>query len=163
MSLRIGQGVDVHAFADGRKLILGGVPIPHTRGLAGHSDADVLTHAVCDAFLGAAGLGDIGHFFPDTDDRYKDANSLELLAEVMRHVVRNGWKVINVDATVLAQAPKLAPHMPEMRANLARTIGVDASCINIKASTTEHLGFAGRKEGIAAIAVALLGAGPDVS
>ncbi len=156
MSLRIGQGFDVHAFSEGRKLILGGVHIPYPRGLAGHSDADVLTHAVCDALLGAAGLGDIGHFFPDTDNNYKDANSLDLLAEVMRHVGKNGLKVTNMDATVLAQEPKLASYMPDMKRNLAGIIGVDASCINIKASTTEHLGFTGRKEGIAAMAVALL-------
>lgn len=156
MSLRIGQGFDVHAFSEGRKLILGGVQIPHPRGLAGHSDADVLTHAVCDALLGAAGLGDIGHFFPDTDDCYKNANSLNLLAEVMRHVGRNGLKVTNMDATVLAQEPKLLPYMSEMKKNLASGIGVDISRINIKASTTEHLGFTGRKEGIAAMAVVLL-------
>jgi len=156
MSLRIGQGFDVHAFCEGRKLILGGVDVPYSRGLAGHSDADVLTHAVCDALLGAAGLGDIGHFFPDTDQSYKDANSLDLLAEVIRHVDKNGLMVAHVDATVLAQEPKLASHMPDMKRNLADIIGVDASCINIKATTTEHLGFTGRKEGIAALAVALL-------
>lgn len=156
MSLRIGQGFDVHAFCEGRKLILGGVDVPYSRGLAGHSDADVLTHAVCDALLGAAGLGDVGHFFPDTDQSYKDANSLDLLAEVIRHVDKNGLMVANVDATVLAQEPKLASHMPDMKRNLADIIGVDASCINIKATTTEHLGFTGRKEGIAALAVALL-------
>jgi len=156
MSLHIGQGFDVHAFDDGRKLILGGVHIPYTRGLAGHSDADVLTHAVCDALLGAAGLGDIGHFFPDTDERYKGANSLDLLAEVMRHVNKTGWKVVNIDATVLAQEPKLVPYMPDMIKHLARMIGIETSCINIKASTTEQLGFTGRKEGMAAMAVALL-------
>jgi len=156
MSLRIGQGFDVHAFSEGRKLILGGVHIPYPRGLAGHSDADVLTHAVCDALLGAAGLGDIGHFFPDTDDRYKNANSLDLLTEVMRHVLEDGLKVVNMDATVLTQEPKLLPYMPEIKRNLAGIVGVDTSCINIKASTTEHLGFTGRKEGIAAMAVVLL-------
>jgi len=156
MNLRIGQGCDVHAFAEGRKLILGGVHIPHTRGLAGHSDADVLTHAVCDALLGAAGLGDIGHFFPDTNNAYKDADSLELLAEVMRHVDKGGWEVTNMDATVLAQEPKLAPFIPDMRKHLAHIIGVDISRINIKASTTEHLGFTGRKEGVAVMAVVLL-------
>ncbi len=156
MSLRIGQGCDVHAFSEGRKLILGGVHIPYSRGLAGHSDADVLTHAICDALLGASGLGDIGHFFPDTDDAYKDANSLELLIEVMRHVDKGGWKVVNMDATVLAQEPKLAPFIAGMRKHLAHKIDVDMAAINIKASTTEHLGFTGRKEGIAAMAVVLL-------
>jgi len=156
MNLRIGQGFDVHALTDGRKLILGGVHIPHTRGLAGHSDADVLTHAVCDALLGAAGLDDIGHFFPDTDESYKDADSMELLLQVMRYVDENGFKVVNLDATVLAQEPKLASYMPDMKRNLASKIGVDMSCVNIKASTTEHLGFTGRKEGITAMVVALL-------
>jgi len=156
MSLRIGQGFDVHAFSKERKLILGGVHIPYARGLYGHSDADVLTHAICDALLGAAGLGDIGHFFSDTDDTYKDANSLELLRDVMQRVNTSGWTLTNMDATVLAQEPKLASYMPEMKRNLAAVIGVDTSRINIKASTTEHLGFAGRKEGIAAMSVVLL-------
>ncbi|MDQ6960257.1 MAG: 2-C-methyl-D-erythritol 2,4-cyclodiphosphate synthase [Mariprofundaceae bacterium] len=156
MSLRIGQGFDVHAFSEGRKLILGGVHVPYARGLAGHSDADVLTHAVCDALLGAAGLGDIGHFFPDTDDRHKDADSLELLIHVMHQVDKSGLKVVNIDATVLAQEPKLAPYMTSMKKNLAGIIGVDVSSLGIKASTTEHLGFTGRKEGIAAMAVVLL-------
>jgi len=146
----------VHAFSEGRKLILGGVHIPHARGLAGHSDADVLTHAVCDALLGAAGLDDIGHFFPDTDDDYKDADSLGLLAQVMRHVNERGLKVVNIDSTVLTQEPRLAPYMADMRKKLAGVAGVEICCLSIKASTTEHLGFTGRKEGIAAMAVALL-------
>jgi len=156
MSLRIGQGFDVHAFSKGRKLILGGVHIPYFQGLAGHSDADVLTHAVCDALLGAAGLDDIGHFFPDTDDEYKNADSLELLAHVMHQVNKNGLKVVNIDATVIAQEPKLALYITGMKKNLADIIGIDISGLGIKASTTEHLGFTGRKEGMAAMAVALL-------
>jgi len=156
MSLRIGQGFDVHAFSKGRKLILGGVHIPYFQGLAGHSDADVLTHAVCDALLGAAGLDDIGHFFPDTDDEYKNADSLELLAHVMHQVNKNGLKVVNIDATVIAQEPKLALYIAGMKKNLADIIGIDVSGLGIKASTTEHLGFTGRKEGMAAMAVALL-------
>ncbi len=156
MSLRIGQGFDVHAFSEGRKLILGGVHVPYAMGLAGHSDADVLTHAVCDALLGAAGLGDIGHFFPDTDDRYKDADSLQLLAQVVRLMDQRGLKVLNIDTTILAQEPKFAPYVTSMKKNMAAIIGVDVACLGIKASTTEHLGFVGRKEGIAAMAVALL-------
>ncbi len=156
MSLRIGQGFDVHAFSEGRKLILGGVHVPYARGLAGHSDADVLTHAVCDALLGAAGLNDIGHFFPDTDGRYKGADSLDLLAEVVRLVDRNGLEVVNVDATILAQEPKFSPYVANMRKNMAAIIGVDITRLGVKASTTEYLGFIGRKEGIAAMAVVLL-------
>jgi len=156
MSLRVGQGFDVHAFSEGRKLILGGVHVPYARGLAGHSDADVLTHAVCDALLGAAGLGDIGHFFPDTDDRYKDADSLQLLTRVMRLVRKRGLEVVNVDTTILAQEPKIAPFVTTMRTNMAVIIGVDVACLGVKASTTEHLGFVGRKEGVAAMAVVLL-------
>jgi len=156
MNLRVGQGFDVHAFAEGRKFILGGVDIPFSRGLAGHSDADALAHAVCDALLGAAGLGDIGHFFPDSDEQYKDADSLRLLAEVIRQLDRHGFVVVNIDITVMAQEPRLAPYMAEMKRKLARVTGAEISRINLKATTTEYLGFTGRGEGVAAMAVALL-------
>ncbi len=156
MHMRIGQGFDVHAFAEGRKLILGGVEIDHEKGLLGHSDADVLIHAVCDALLGAAALGDIGHLFPDTDACFAGADSLDLLAEVMRQVRQAGFSVGNIDATVIAQAPRLAPHISNMREKVAAVMQVDVSQIGIKATTSEHLGFTGRKEGIAAMAVALL-------
>ncbi len=157
VNLRIGQGFDVHAFAEERPLILGGVRIPFDRGLAGHSDADVLVHAVCDALLGAAGLGDIGRHFPDTDPAYAGADSMELLAQVRERLAGRGWRVINLDATVIAQAPKLAPHVPAMRRRLAECLGLEEEAVNIKATTTERLGFTGRSEGIAAMAVALLG------
>lgn len=156
MKFRIGQGFDVHAFAAGRKLVLGGIEIPYSLGLAGHSDADVLIHAVCDALLGAAGLGDIGRHFPDTDARYAGADSCELLAEVMRKLQAAGWELGNVDATVIAQKPKLAGHIPAMQARLAEVLGVEVGAVNIKATTTEGLGFTGREEGIAAQAVVLL-------
>jgi len=156
MHIRIGQGFDVHAFAAGRKLILGGVEIDHEKGLLGHSDADVLTHAVCDALLGAAALGDIGHLFPDTDARFAGADSLDLLAEVMSQVRQAGFSVGNIDVTVIAQQPRLAPHIPKMREKLAAAMQVDVAQIGIKATTSEHLGFTGRSEGIAAMAVALL-------
>jgi len=156
MNIRIGQGFDVHAFAEGRRLILGGVEIAYKKGLLGHSDADVLTHALCDALLGAAALGDIGHLFPDTDKRFKGADSLLLLAEVMRQVRERGYDLSNVDITVIAQAPKLAPHIATMRQKLAAAMQVNADRISIKATTTEQLGFTGRGEGIAAMAVALL-------
>ena len=156
MKIRIGQGFDVHAFAEGRKLILGGVRIEHPVGLLGHSDADVLTHALCDALLGAASLGDIGHLFPDTDDRYRGADSLQLLTEVMRRVRSEGFELANADVTVMAQAPKLAPHVQLMRERLATAMAVDVSAIGVKATTTEKLGFTGRGEGIAAMAVVLL-------
>jgi len=156
MTIRIGQGFDVHAFAEGRKLILGGVEIAYEKGLLGHSDADVLTHALCDALLGAAALGDIGHLFPDTDDSYKGADSLLLLAEVMRQVRAKGFELGNADITVMAQAPKLAPHIQQMREKLAAAMRVDIDCVGVKATTTEKLGFTGRGEGIAAMAVALL-------
>jgi 2-C-methyl-D-erythritol 2,4-cyclodiphosphate synthase len=156
MSFRIGQGFDVHAFAEGRKLILGGVEIAHPLGLMGHSDADVLTHALCDALLGAAALGDIGHLFPDNDDSYKGADSLLLLAEVMCQVRAKGFELGNADVTVIAQAPKLAPHIKAMRRNLAHAMQVDVEQIGVKATTSEKLGFTGRGEGIAAQAVALL-------
>ena len=154
--MRIGHGYDVHKLVEGRKLILGGVEIPHTLGLLGHSDADVLTHAIMDALLGAAALGDIGQHFPDTDPQYEGASSLTLLAHVMELLRAQGWQVGNVDATVLAQAPKLAPHIPQMRTNLARAMGVDVSQVSVKATTEEGLGFTGQKEGIAAHAVALV-------
>ncbi len=152
--IRVGQGFDVHAFAEGRPLILGGVEVPWRQGLAGHSDADVLIHAICDALLGAAGLGDIGRHFPDTDARYAGADSRLLLGEVIRLLRELGWSVVNVDATVIAQAPKLAPHIDRMRAVLAGLLATEA--VSIKATTTEKLGFAGRGEGIAAQAVALI-------
>ncbi len=156
VNLRIGQGFDVHRLVADRPLILGGVRVPFERGLAGHSDADVLVHAVCDALLGAAGLGDLGHFFPDDDKRFENADSLELLAEVIRHLQARKWMVVNVDATILAERPKLAPHTPAMKRNLARVIRIGVECIGIKASTTERLGFVGRGEGMAAMAVVLL-------
>jgi 2-C-methyl-D-erythritol 2,4-cyclodiphosphate synthase len=154
--MRIGQGFDAHALVAGRKLIIGGVDIPHEKGLAGHSDADVLIHALCDALLGAAGLGDIGAHFPDSDARYKDIDSRKLLREVAQLLKRNKLRVVNVDATIIAQAPKMAPHIPAMRANLASDLGIAPDAVNIKAKTTEKLGFVGRGEGIAAEAVALL-------
>ncbi len=156
MNVRIGQGFDVHAFAGNRRLILGGADIPFHLGLAGHSDADVLTHAVMDALLGAAGLGDIGQHFPDNDSAYKDADSLMLLSQVMQHLEAEGWQVGNIDATIIAQEPKLALFIQTMRENLAGALGVASWCVNIKATTTELLGFTGRKEGIAAMAVALI-------
>lgn len=159
---RIGQGFDAHALVAGRKLVIGGVVIPHDKGLAGHSDADVLIHALCDALLGAAGLGDIGAHFPDTDARYKDIDSRQLLREVAALLSSSDLRVVNVDATVIAQAPRLAPHMPAMRANLASDLGVAIQRVNVKAKTTEKLGFVGREEGIAAEAVVLLdGRRPD--
>ena len=154
--MRIGHGYDVHRLAEGRKLILGGVEIPFEKGLLGHSDADVLTHAVMDALLGAAGEGDIGRLFPDTDPAYAGADSLALLDTVMERLRAAGYRVGNVDATILAQRPKLAPHIPAMRANLARRMGVDPSQVNVKATTEEKLGFTGSGEGMAAHAVCLL-------
>lgn len=155
--MRIGQGFDAHALVAGRKLVIGGVEIPYEQGLAGHSDADVLIHAVCDALLGAAGLGDIGSHFPDTDARYKDISSRKLLTKVRELLHDRGLRVVNVDATVIAQAPKLAPHITAMRANLASDLGVALETVNVKAKTTEKLGFVGRGEGIAAEAIALIG------
>lgn len=154
--LRIGQGYDVHALVAGRRLVIGGVDIPFERGLAGHSDADVLLHAVCDALIGAAALGDIGTHFPDTDPKYKGADSRELLRAVARLVVGNGFEVANVDATVIAQAPRLAPYIASMRDNIAHDLGLTATRVNIKAKTAEHLGAIGRGEGIAAQAIALI-------
>lgn len=156
MNLRIGQGFDVHALVTGRALIIGGVTIPHTHGLDGHSDADVLLHALTDAVLGAAALGDIGSLFPDTDPRYKGADSRVLLREAYAQVQAAGWQVVNVDATVHAQAPKIGPHAPAMVANIAADLQLESTCVNIKAKTNEHLGYLGRKEGIAANVVVLL-------
>ena len=154
--MRIGQGFDVHPLAAGRKLIVGGVEIAHHKGLEGHSDADVLLHAICDALLGAAGLGDIGRHYPDTDAAYAGADSRELLRDVARKLKEKKLRVVNIDATILAQAPRMAPHMPRMSANIAADLGIEQSSVNIKATTTESLGFVGRLEGIAAQAVALL-------
>ncbi|MCF8721947.1 2-C-methyl-D-erythritol 2,4-cyclodiphosphate synthase [Nitrospina gracilis] len=153
---RIGNGYDVHRLVEGRKLILGGVEIPHTLGLDGHSDADALLHALCDALLGACGLGDLGHHFPDTDDQYKGISSLILLEKVNASLRAKGFHVVNTDATLVAQKPKLAPYIDRMRENIARTLGIDVSQVNVKATTTEKLGFAGREEGLAAYAVALI-------
>ena len=155
-NIRIGNGFDVHALVAGRPLVLGGVAIPHKRGLAGHSDADVLLHAVCDAILGALALGDIGMHFPDTDARWKGADSRVLLRHVAALASARGWRVGNLDVTVIAEAPKLAPHVSAMRANLAGDLGCDIGAISVKATTTERLGFAGRGEGIAALATVLL-------
>ena len=154
--MRIGHGYDVHRLVTGRKLILGGVEIPHHHGLLGHSDADVLTHALMDALLGAAGLWDIGHAFPDTDASFKDISSLVLLGRVMEMLADKGYRVVNADCTILAQAPKLAPHIPRMRENLARIVGVLPEEINVKATTEEGLGFTGAEEGMAAHAVCLI-------
>jgi len=154
--MRIGQGFDTHALVGGRELVIGGVRIPYEKGLAGHSDADVLIHAVCDALLGAAGLGDIGAHFPDTDARYKGIDSRKLLREVAQLLRQRKLRVANVDATIIAQAPKMAPHIAAMRANLASDLGIAPDAVNVKAKTTEQLGFVGRGEGIAAEAVALL-------
>jgi len=156
MTWRIGQGFDVHALVEGRPLILGGLEIPFERGLLGHSDADVLLHAVCDALLGAAGLGDIGRHFPDTDPAYRGADSRALLRTVAERVRQAGYSIANVDATIIAQAPRMAPHIPGMVARIAADIGVDSGQVNVKAKTTERLGFTGRGEGIAAEAIALL-------
>ena len=156
MNIRIGQGFDVHAFCEGRKLMLGGIHIPYELGLAGHSDADVLIHAICDALLGAAGLGDIGHHFPDNDPQYAGIDSMKLLERVMKSLDELGWKVNNLDATIIAQAPKLAPYIEAMRDSLAPLLAIHVGRLNIKATTTEKLGFAGRGEGIAAQAVVLL-------
>ena len=154
--MRIGQGFDVHALVPGRKLVIGGVDIPFEKGLLGHSDADVLLHAVTDALLGAAGLGDIGRHFPDTDPRFKDADSRLLLRETARLIEWAGYQVGNVDATVIAQAPRMAPYVAQMTANIAADLGIEAGCVNIKAKTTERLGLTGRGEGIAAQSVALI-------
>ena len=155
-ALRIGQGYDVHKLVPGRKLIIGGVEIPHTLGLLGHSDADVLAHAVADALLGGIRGGDIGKLFPDTDPTWEGANSLKLLAAVAAKVREEGFEIIDVDSVIAAQAPKMAPHREQMRENLAAAMGVPVENVGVKATTTEHLGFEGREEGISATAVALL-------
>jgi 2-C-methyl-D-erythritol 2,4-cyclodiphosphate synthase len=154
--MRIGQGFDVHALVPGRRLVIGGVEIAHDKGLAGHSDADVLLHAICDALLGAAALGDIGRHFPDSDARYKGIDSRELLRHVAALLKENGLRVVNVDATIIAQAPRMAPHVARMVANISSDLGVAPAAVNVKATTTEGLGFTGRGEGIAAQAICLL-------
>ena len=154
--MRIGHGYDVHAFAEGRKLVVGGVVIAHDRGLAGHSDADVLLHAICDACLGAAGLGDIGRHFPDSSEEFKDIDSRVLLRRVARALRRNGWRVGNVDSTIIAQQPKMSPHVAAMVKNIAADLDISPARVNVKATTTEKLGFEGRGEGMAAEAVVLL-------
>ncbi len=154
--MRIGQGFDVHQLVEGRKLIIGGVEIPYARGLLGHSDADVLLHAICDALLGAAAAGDIGQHFSDSDARYKNIDSRVLLREVARMVANAGFRISNVDATIIAQAPKMAPHITKMVENIAADLGIATNAVNVKATTTEKLGYTGRGEGIAAQAVALL-------
>jgi 2-C-methyl-D-erythritol 2,4-cyclodiphosphate synthase len=156
MTQRIGQGFDVHALVTGRKLVIGGVEIAHDKGLLGHSDADVLLHAICDALLGAAALGDIGRHFPDSDPKYKGIDSRKLLRHVAALLGEKGYRVSNVDATIIAQAPRMAPHIATMVANIAADLEVDPGCVNVKATTTEALGFTGRGEGIAAQAICLL-------
>ncbi len=154
--MRIGHGYDVHKLTEGRRCIIGGVDIPSTVGLLGHSDADVLLHAISDALLGAAAMGDIGHLFPDTDDKWKGADSLELLREVVRQVNQKGYTVVNIDSTILAQAPKMAPYISQMRKNIASVCGIDVDSVSVKATTEEGLGFTGAKQGIAAHAVCLI-------
>ena len=156
MNIRIGQGYDVHQLVEGRDLILGGVNIPFEKGLLGHSDADALLHAITDALLGAAGLGDIGSHFPDTAAEFKDADSRVLLRKAYQSVQALGWKVVNVDTTMIAQKPKLAPHIPAMRANIAADLGLPENCVNIKGKTNEKLGYLGRMEAIEAQAAVLL-------
>ncbi len=154
--MRIGHGYDVHKLVEGRKCIIGGVDIPSELGLLGHSDADVLLHAISDAVLGAAAMGDIGHLFPDTDDRWKGADSLKLLEEVVKQVSERGYKIINIDSTILAQVPKMAPYILDMRKNIAKACNVDVDLVSVKATTEEGLGFTGAKQGIAAHAVCLI-------
>ena len=154
--MRIGQGFDVHPLVAGRRLVIGGVDIPHHKGLDGHSDADVLLHAICDALLGAAGLGDIGQHYPDTSAEFKDVDSRKLLRDVAKKLAARNLEVVNIDATIIAQAPRMAPHMARMTGNIAADLGIAPAMVNIKATTTEQLGFLGRMEGIAAQAVALL-------
>ena len=158
MNIRIGQGYDVHRLVEGRPLLLGGVTIPHSKGLLGHSDADALLHAITDALLGAAALGDIGKLFPDTAAEHKDADSRRLLREAYQAVQRAGWRVVNVDSTVIAQQPKLRPHIDAMRANIAADLGLPLECVNIKGKTNEKLGYLGREEAVEAQAVVLLAA-----
>lgn len=154
--IRIGQGSDIHALVPGRKLIIGGVEIPHEVGLLGHSDADVLLHALVDALLGAAAMGDIGRLFPDTDERFRDVDSRALLREVRDRLTAAGWRIVNVDTTINAQRPKMAPHIPMMVARIAEDLGIAPDCVNVKAKTAERLGFVGREEGVSADAVALI-------
>lgn len=154
--MRIGHGYDVHKLIEGRRLIVGGVEIPHTMGLLGHSDADVLLHAISDALLGACAMGDIGKLFPDTDDRWEGADSLVLLREVVKKINENGFYIENIDSTLIAQKPKMSPYIEQMRANIADACGVDFSAVSVKATTEEKLGFTGREEGISAHAVALI-------
>lgn len=154
--MRIGHGYDVHKLVAGRKLILGGVDIPHEKGLLGHSDADVLTHALMDALLGAAAMGDIGRLFPDNDDAYLGADSIRLLEEVVRLISEKGYTIGNVDCTVIAQRPKIKPYLEQMRKTLAAALGIEVDCVSVKATTEEHLGFTGEELGIAAHAVALI-------
>lgn len=154
--MRIGHGYDVHKLVEGRRLIVGGVAIPHTMGLLGHSDADVLLHAISDALLGACAMGDIGKLFPDTDDRLEGADSLVLLREVVKKINENGFYIENIDSTLIAQKPKMSPYIEQMRANIADACGVDISAVSVKATTEEKLGFTGREEGISAHAVALI-------
>ena len=154
--MRIGQGYDVHRLVEGRDLIIGGVKIEHPTGLLGHSDADVLLHAICDAMLGAAALGDIGKHFPDSDPAYKGIDSRKLLRLCRDKLAERGYKVVNLDATIIAQAPKMRPHIDKMRENIASDIGIDLDCVNVKATTEEHLGFTGRGEGISSSAVCLI-------
>ncbi|MBF0437388.1 MAG: 2-C-methyl-D-erythritol 2,4-cyclodiphosphate synthase [Magnetococcales bacterium] len=159
MKLRVGQGLDVHRWIEGRPLMLGGIHVPNDRGLLGHSDADVLLHAIIDALLGAAGLGDIGRLFPDTDPNYAGIDSKILLATVKEKIQMQGWHILNVDATIICQRPKLAPYMPDMAKTIAAILGIDVTTVNVKATTTEKLGFTGRNEGVASQAVVLLLAG----
>lgn len=154
--MRIGQGFDVHAFTEGNSLRVGGVDVPHDRAILAHSDGDVLLHAICDAMLGALGLGDIGQHFPDTDEQWRNADSVLLLREVNAKINKVGWQLGNLDATIIAERPKFSPYVPDMRKRLSEVLGVDSTQISIKATTTEKLGFIGRKEGIAAMAVVLL-------
>jgi 2-C-methyl-D-erythritol 2,4-cyclodiphosphate synthase len=154
--IRVGQGGDIHALVGGRKLIIGGVEIPHETGLLGHSDADVLAHAIIDALLGAAGLGDIGRHFPDSDEFYRGADSRVLLRATREMLVQAGWRIVNVDATINAQRPKMAPYIPQMRVHIAADLQVSEGCVNVKAKTAEGLGFVGREEGISSEAVALI-------
>ena len=156
MTVRTGIGHDLHPLVGGRPLILGGVTVPHPRGLQGHSDGDVLTHAVVDALIGAAGQGDIGRWFPDSDPRYRGANSLTLLAEVVRSLSQSGWRIGNVDASVIAQRPRLLPYLEAMRSNLARTLEVEDAAVNVKATSPEYVGSLGREDAIAAFATALI-------
>lgn len=154
--MRIGQGFDVHALIEGRKLVLGGVHIPHYKGLQGHSDADVLLHAICDALLGAAAMGDIGSHYPDSDPQYSEVDSRMLLRQTGEKIVAQGYRIVNIDATIIAQAPRMAPHVARMAGNIASDLGIEPAAVSIKATTTENLGYIGRGEGIAAQAIALI-------